>query len=197
MSVYRVAIASCLLLLSTAGTALAQNDRTVGLVMGVPVQVGLLWHATERVAVRPDVSFNWSSSESSSDSLLSDLGYGGTTSSSSTRVATGVSLLFYLTGAEDLRTYIAPRYSFSRSSSSSSTDLSVPGVPDGLLLTSDSTHTSHSVGGLFGTSYSLGSRFTVFGEIGFDFSTLSSALVGSSTSKSVGTRGGVGVVVYF
>lgn len=202
MSVYRVAIASCLVFLSTAGTAFAQNDRTTGLVMGVPVQLGVLWHASDRVAVRPDVSFSWSSSDSTDTGAGLPDGVQYSSSSTSNRLSAGVAVLFYLSDDDGLRTYVAPRYAVSRSASSISTDLSLPAGLDDLSygLSNDSTQTVHSGGGLFGVSYAVGSRFTVFGEIGLDAtsSKSTSGLGGARlTSRTVGTRGGVGVVVYF
>ena len=198
MSLRRFLPVSCLLLLSVTASAFAQTDHRVGLVMGVPVQVGVLWHASERVAVRPDVSFSRTSSEFDASLPLGGVAY--TSSVGSTRVTTGVSLLFNVTDEGDLRTYVAPRYGFSRSSSSSASDVSGPGGLGGLSDASRSTQATHSVGGLFGAHYALGSRFALFGEVGLDFSTSSttSALVETrSTGRSAGTRGGAGVVLYF
>lgn len=197
MSLCRVSLVSCLLLASVTGTAFAQGERPVGLVMGVPVQVGILWHAAERVAVRPDVSFSWSSSEFDASSIP---GVTYTSAIDSTRVTTGISVLLYLTDDGELRTYVAPRYTFSRSSASTSSDLSGPNVLGASSDSSDSSQTTHSGGGLFGASYAVGSRFAIFGEVGLDVSTSSSKPSSDglrSAGKGASTRGGVGVVVYF
>ena len=37
-----------------AAPAAAQEKGNVGITMGFPASVGLLWHATEKIAVRPD-----------------------------------------------------------------------------------------------------------------------------------------------
>lgn len=202
MSVCRVAIASCLVLLSAAGTAFAQNDRTVGLVMGVPVQLGVLWHASDRVAVRPDVSFSWSASDIADTGAGLPTGVEFNSSSTSSRLSAGVAVLFYLSGDDGLRTYVAPRYAVSRSASSNSLDLPLIAGPGDLSYGAsiDATQTIHSGGGLFGASCAVGSRFTVFGEIGLDATSTKSTSGLSGTrlkSRTVSTRGGVGVVVYF
>ena len=52
-----------LVLLMASVPAHAQEGGNLGLVVGYPANIGLLWHATERVAVRPEVSFAISSNE--------------------------------------------------------------------------------------------------------------------------------------
>jgi hypothetical protein len=197
MSGHRVTCATVLVLLGIASPVSAQDERRVGLVMGVPVQVGILWHATERVAVRPDVSFSWSSSDLAAAS--SDyVDYSSSTSLS--RLSLGLALLYYVGDDEGVRTYLAPRYRASRVSTSSESTLVIPGIPD-VLPGSDRrlTQVSHSGGVSFGASYAPGDRLAVFGEAGLEFATSSSPRLDDieATSRAVGTTAGVGVVFYF
>jgi hypothetical protein len=196
MSGYRAIVGLCLLSLSLAGNAFAQ-DRSVGLVMGAPLQVGLLWHVNGDLAVRPDVSWNWSSSELGAASPGGDASLGSSISGG--RLSAGVSVLFYLNDDDDLRSYVAPAYSVARMTMTTESSLSVPGAGDENLQ-NRSTQTSHEGSVVFGAQQAIGSRFRVFGEVGLAFSTSSSKsrLSGAETSgKGAGTTGGIGVVWLF
>jgi opacity protein-like surface antigen len=163
--------------------AAAQDPGDVGITMGYPASIGVLWHATDRVAVRPEFSFSHSSGETDN----AEFGL----SSSATSLATGVSVLFYVREWDKLRTYVAPRYSFARTKSNTDS----PVIGD-----NEATSTTHSFTGLFGVQYSLHDRFSVFGEVGLGFShgTGTSNLSDTKTSNdSVATRTGVGLVFYF
>jgi hypothetical protein len=166
-------------------TAVAQDAGDTGITLGYPATIGVLWHATDRIAVRPEFSFSHSSGETDSD----EFGL----SSSATSVATGVSVLFYVKEWDKLRTYFAPRYSFARTKSE--TDSAPP-----LAADNETTATTHSFAGLFGVHYSLHDRFSVFGEVGLGFShgTGKSNLTETkSSSDNVATRTGVGLIFYF
>ena len=114
------------------------------------------------------------------------------TSSDTWTVAIGVSALYYVGKWDALRTYIAPRFSYSRGTTS--VDSSFGGEND---LKSEGI----AINGLFGAEYSLHRRFSVFGEVGAGFSsgeTNSSTPIEARTeSSSFGTRTGVGVIFYF
>jgi hypothetical protein len=200
MSVFRVVLLSFVLVAAAAAPALAQGDRAVGLVMGTPVQVGVLWHATDRVAIRPDISFSWSSSELDAASI-GDIDYSSSTSSSS--LSLGLALLYYLGDADNLRTYIAPRYRVRRASMSTESAIVIPGIPDGIPATdrrdTRDTQVNHSGGVSFGASYAPGARLSIFGEVGLDLAVSSGPRLGEieSTSRAIGTTAGVGVVLYF
>jgi hypothetical protein len=127
--------------------------------------------------------------------------------------------LFYIGRWDALRAYVAPRFVYSRDSGTfeyTSERFVVdpsPGTPFGLLrsvtvtTTTKRTFTGKSGSGLFGASYSLHKRFSVFGEVGFGYAT--SGLSSTSTAErdieiSIGyrshgwsTRTGAGVVFYF
>lgn len=204
MSGCRAPLLAGLILLVMAGRAQAQDERALGLVMGAPLQVGLLWQATERVAVRPGMSAIRSSSD-----IGSSIAAAGYTSESTTiHWSTGVTLLLYLTDPADLRTYVAPRYGLSRSTITSRSNLSglLPGVspdllPDNLIGgETRNTQITHEGGVAFGVQHAIGTRFRVFGEVGISF-TSSSTTSGTTSAESSGsgaaTMGGVGVVWMF
>lgn len=162
--------------------AFAQEEGKVGVTMGFPSGLGLLWHVTEDIAIRPELTFSWASSES--DFGDSD-GFG---------IGTGVSALFYLNRSDNLATYISPRYSFSRATTERRFDEDVPVIdPE-----TETTSRSHAFSGSFGAQYFLGSRFSVFGEVGLTYlrSSSDSEFGEDPTSSTFGTRSQVGVVLY-
>ena len=176
--------------LAAASTAVAQDQGKVGITMGYPASIGVLWRVSDKVAIRPELSIAGSSSESTGTSFE--------TESDSWNFATGASVLFYLHKYDQLRTYFSPRISYSRISSTSESSG---------FTTSTSTTTGDSVGGagLFGAEYSLGRKFAVFGEVGFGFnhtttqgisSVLPSTTLGKQSGNSWGSRAGVGVIFF-
>jgi hypothetical protein len=49
--------------LGVSGTAAAQERGRVGLTVAHPASVGLIWHPSDRVAIRPDLNLSWTASE--------------------------------------------------------------------------------------------------------------------------------------
>jgi hypothetical protein len=99
--------------------------------------------------------------------------------------------LFYIGRWDALRTYVAPRFQYSRNSTS---------VANGAnpLLADDVTASNYGLAGLFGAQYGLGTRFAVFGEVGYGYTrTSQSALNLVSKVNATSTRTGVGVVLFF
>ena len=189
-----VAPALAVAALLVASSASAQNPsqpsntepNRVGLTMGYPAAIGLIWEVSDRLALRPELSFSVGTSEASVQ------GVSGTSSDTWT-VGIGVSALFYVGEWDALRTYIAPRFIYSRATSS--VDSSFFG--DGNDLKSEGI----TINGLFGAEYSLHRRFSVFGEVGAGFSSSetrsSTPIEGRTESSSFGARTGVGVIFYF
>ena len=190
-----------------ATSATAQEKGQVGVTMGYPATVGVLWQVADRVAVRPEISLSQNSGTATSTRTISVFGQVQTTetqvSSDNMAVGTGVSGLFYLWKREAVSMYVTPRYTYTRVTSSQ--QLSFDSLPE--LVT-----TSHFISGSFGAQYALGRRFAVFGEIGIGYtrtaqdssSTLDSSPVSSSitsrtvtTTRGVSTRSAAGVVLYF
>ena len=91
----------------------AAQDKKVGVTMGYPAAIGLLWRASDKVAVRPELNFTGGSGESSGTFVVE---------SDSWAIGTGVSVLFYLKKYDRLQTYFAPRFSYAHTSSSSDID---------------------------------------------------------------------------
>ncbi len=153
--------------------------------MGYPASIGLLYHVSDKIAVRPDVAFSHSSGET--DTPV------GTLTSDSSSFSVGVSALFYLRDWDKLRTYVTPRYGYSRTNSDT----------DSAVLGGSFVHTStttHAFGGLFGAQYSLHRRFSVFGEVGVNVTHgtgTSDSTTTTSTSNSIASRSGAGVIFYF
>jgi hypothetical protein len=174
--------AVCLVLGSVA--AGAQDAGKTGLAIGYPGGIGVLWHASDKVAVRPDITVSRSTSE-------------GTTSDDSWGVGTDLTVLFYLKKSGNLRTYVAPRFSYTRTSST--LQITIASAQSTTTTSNKSTTNSSGGAGLFGVQYSASPRFSVFGEAGIAFSHRSNeaGLTGTtSTGNSWGTTAGVGVIFY-
>ena len=166
-----------------SSTAHAQNPGKAGITMGFPGSIGFIWHASNKVAIRPEISFSGASSESDGP---------GEISGDNWAIATGVGVLFYLSTHDNLRTYFTPRIAYTRTSST--TDVSS-------ITNSSSENTTNSVGGFgsFWAQYNLGDKFGVFGELGFGVTrgtSRSSLSSRESRTTQWGTRAGVGVIYY-
>jgi hypothetical protein len=173
-----------LILLSAPASSFGQDEPKGGLIVTAPTAIGFIWHATDRVALRPDFNFSVTDTDSGS----------GLSTSSGSAVNVGVSVLFFVARHDDLGIYVSPRFTFGHSSS----ELESSTVP----LNSEQSGDSWSVAGSIGGHYRLGRRFGVFGEAGLLFSDADSE--GSSTltnfessASAFGLRSAVGVAVYF
>jgi len=183
MSIRRLAVFAITAVLAAAGAVSAQ-DKKVGLTMGYPSSFGVVWHVSDKVALRPELSLAGGSSDIN--------GAGFSTGSDTTAVATGISALFYLNTADKLRTYVSPRFTYAHSTTEQ--DLS--------SITNSTTKatTNNTAGqGSFGAQYYVSNRFAVFGELGFGFShteTTSNLAPTTGTSWAWGTRSAVGIIFY-
>ena len=182
MRIRNILLFLCSITIGVATAATAQEPKT-GITMGYPASIGLLWHISDRVALRPEFSFTHT--DSSSESLIND-------ESNFWSLGTGVSVLFYSSVTDNLRTYLAPRFSYARTT--------------GDTNTTESTTDVYSIAGMFGAQYSLGRRFAAFGEVGFGYSRQSgssTSTIGAVTNQvtnhgnAVATRTGAGVILYF
>lgn len=161
--------------LSACGTAAAQDTGKVGVTMAFPASLGVIFHATDTVAIRPEFSFARNTTEGSVETNTWTLG-------------TGVSALFYLHNYDHVRTYVSPRYGYSHASASASSS-----------SIADTTVTSWSVTGSFGTEYAPTPKFSVFGEIGVGYTRQSTTPgIGGFNLKGASTamRAGVGIIFY-
>ena len=131
-----------------ATPASAQEAGHVGVTVSAPSAIGVIWHVTPRVAIRPDLSFSFNES----DAEVTDI--------SSQSFSLGGSVLFYTGRWDNLQTYVTPRLSYSWSSSS------IEGSGSKL----DATQDGWGLSGSFGAQYTLGTRFAVFAEAGLLYS---------------------------
>lgn len=178
--------AAVLLLGCGVATARAQDDHRFGLTMGYPTAVGVLWHVTDRIAIRPEIDASRVSFRTERSSTVIPIPQEDEATARSVRP--GVSALFYLARRDDLRLYLSPRYSHSFNDNSQ---------------TGTSETTTWLFSGSIGAQHQLGSRFAVFGELGIEYGRskirISDLPFLSSTTRttSIGSRSGVGVVLYF
>ena len=94
------------LLLGGGATVNAQEAGQAGITMGYPGSIGILWHVSDSVAVRPEISFSTSSSDNE---------FGADT----TNVSGGASALFYVAKWDRVRAYVSPRFAYGRTTSDS------------------------------------------------------------------------------
>ena len=199
---FRFTASSLIGLLCCGSAASAQEASHVGLSMGYPGRIGVLWQVTERVAIRPGVSFSHSSSDPNFSFSLS----GGPTSTRTASsndvnsVAFEIDALFSVGTWDNVRAYVAPGYAYGRSSFRTVRTT----VSTGLAGSSTTTETQttdghdHEVRGVFGARYVPHRRFGVFGEMGLNYIKSRSAFFDSTLSeRSWGTTTGVGVLFYF
>jgi hypothetical protein len=168
--------------LAAAGQARAQDTPRVGITMGYPAAVGVIWNVDDRFALRPEVTFAGSSGDSSGSDVLGP-SPGLTTDLS--QVGVGISALIYLGRQDVLRMYVSPRFAYTHTSSSTN------GVSTILPLSSETTGSAYSTSGSFGAQYALARRFGVFGEIGAGYS--SSKATATSTLNTLTSGGFLGV----
>lgn len=177
-------VLTCGMLALSATPAFAQEQGDTGITMGYPASIGFVYHVTDRVAIRPEVSFSRTSTEI--EQLF------GTTESRTWSVAVGLSGLFYVADWDRVRAYVSPRYSYSHGHSTSDASLVLP--------ESSSTTKSHLLLGSFGAEYSPHPHFSVFGEVGLGYSVQNNKSALSSASaeaRTLNSRTGVGIVFYF
>jgi hypothetical protein len=186
--------------------ALAQEAGQIGVTLGYPTAVGIIWHVTDNVAVRPEISFSTATTGSPAFSftlpnVTADIG-----ETSSTTVIAGVSGLFYFGEWDKLRAYLSPRYTYSRLTSSLNSTFGT-----------ETRNSAYTVTGSFGAHYQLHRRFAVFGETGFGYTHTRSSFTSvflqpvipvginvspvaqfeETNSHSWSTRTGAGVIFYF
>ena len=168
-----LALAATAALIAAAAPAYAQStERRIGLTVGYPGTIGVLFDVNERIAIRPEF----------------DLSGGSADDTSSTSVGVGASVLFYWPPVDDVRIYFSPRVSYGRSSTEAD-DFDV-----------DISRSTTSVSGSIGAEFNPRPRFGVFGEAGFQYARSSTDREFLGLDSSVhtwGLRSGVGVIIRF
>jgi hypothetical protein len=193
----RVVLGVVMLVLA-ARAAAAQEAGAVGVTMGYPGAVGVVWHVTDGIAVRPDIALTRSTSESttSATGVFGGSGLSSVSTSDGWGTTVGVSVLVNVRTIERLRLYLAPRLAYAHSTTDNETGLS--GTLSGFTAKTTGVLASAS----FGSQYSLHDRFAVFGELGLQYTaqTTTSDFPGTRTEADFtasGLRSAVGVTFYF
>lgn len=186
------------LLAAGASPAAAQDGPRVGIAVGYPAAVGVVWHITDAVALRPDVSVTRTSTETVTS--IGSLFPGGapTMSRNTSRswiTSAGLSALFYVRTIDRLRFYVVPRAAYLRSTVDLEDD-------SGFASAFDTDSTGYLASGALGTQYAVHDRFVVFGEVGVQYSSQTSETSFSvsrnkTKSRGAGLRSGIGVTLYF
>lgn len=96
------------LLVAMPGAARAQQDDRVALTVSTPTALGVLWHTSDRLALRPEINLTHSRL---------------TGSPAATGASLGSSLIVYTSGMGATRTYVAPRLAAQVTSQASAPDL--------------------------------------------------------------------------
>ena len=165
---------AALLALLAPASAFAQETPKVGLVMGVPAAASVIWHISDRVAIRPEINFNSAGTEALGAEV------------SRSEVEPGFSVLFYTSRWDSVRAYVSPRYVYGRTSASSPL--------------ADVDADSHDISGSVGAEFSAHRRFAVFGEVGLGNRRTTSdagALVDDAAVSTWRIRTAVGAILYF
>ncbi len=203
----RVAIAIGFAAVVLAGRdAAAQEAGRVGITMGYPSSFGIVWHISDRIAIRPAISLARASIENEDEVASSLLGpliteSGSRTETDSWSIGVDLSALFYVGEWDNVRAYVAPAYNYSHTSSE--LEISLPRPVGTTSL--DTTVNTQGVRGTVGVQFTPHRHFAIYGETGIEYrwsetdfeDGLLSLVSRESTGNTLGTRSGVGVIFYF
>jgi hypothetical protein len=184
------------LFLFDASPASAQDSGRLGVSIGYPANIALLWQLSTRVALRPELTVDLASSETTATSPFGV----DTFSSESWNVGLGLSALLFVHRSDNLGVYVSPRYMHNLGKNTT-TVTSAPNVVVG--GPGDRDTTGHAVSGAVGAHYTLGPRFGVFGEVGVSHARDRMSRESGPTPetefrfRSTGVRSGVGIVFFF
>jgi hypothetical protein len=143
-----------------------------GLLFQQPVAIGVLLNAGDKLGVRAEGNFSTSKNET-----------GGTTFSFHSWTA-GLSTLHYAGAPADLRTYVSPRFTYSRTTGESGSS----------TLTTD----GFTLGLSFGAQAKLGTRISAYAETGLAYSSSKNGTAPTDQKTTgFGTRSAVGLILFF
>ena len=176
------------ILLCVSRPALAQEAGQTGLTIGFPGAIGMIFHVSEGVAVRPDFTFSRSSSDNGCQAAQQH----------------GVELRRRRQRTFLHRDGARPRW-YLLQSSFRLLAFQQRQRRDSATVASTSHSNTYQYSGSFGLQYMPVRRFGVYGEAGVQYSRSDSVFTagspstssGKSTGSSVGTRAGIGLVWYF
>jgi hypothetical protein len=185
--------AGSLLLSLLPASALAQSEPKVGLSMGVPTAISLIWRVNDRIALRPEFGFSANSTTTTTTTTIPGISAPTSTATiSGWTLAPAISALIGIAKWDAVRAYVTPRFVYSRVSLSSQGTTALP-----------ATSSAFGVAGAIGAEYTLHRRFGVYGEAGLAFSrqtskmTIAGLSTGQSRSHDFGIRSAVGAILYF
>ncbi len=140
----------------------AQSAGDVGVTMGYPGALGVVWHVTDGFALRPDVGLTRTTSDSTTTStgILGGAPLSSTNASTGWGSTVGLSALVTVRNIERLRLYLTPRLAYSHATSDNETGFA------GSLSAFTATTKGVIASGSFGAQYNLHDRFALFGELG-------------------------------
>jgi hypothetical protein len=220
---YRFVLSFTVLAGGVVVDASAQDAGTAGLTFATPGSIGVHWQITDRAAIRVDAAYRYSklaTAVGSSTALFAPGDPNATISSplitarneSRTHTTTvDFAALLTLHRHESMRVYVAPQLSINFAKGTSETTyqlLSLPPpvfpgerLPDFFRPRTFETSSTDPAGALlFGVSTTIGDRFGVFGEAGFEYqrSTSSQSEFAADLRRTAfGTRSRIGVMLIF
>src|SRR5262245_59073704 len=103
-------------LLAHAAPAVAQDKGQFGLSMGFPVSLGVIWHVSDSIAIRPEFTFTTTSTETETGPIDSRQPVTITTDSDASTVGAAIGALFYVAKWDNIRAYVSPRFQFQHGS---------------------------------------------------------------------------------
>lgn len=197
----KIARALYVIVFFAAAPAFAQESGRLGLSMGFPSTVSFVWHATERIAVVPAVSFSNNSTETTVESQLTINGVvvattSATTSSEGWSVSPGLDVRLYAGKWDNVSAYFAPGFTYNRSSSKTVTSTTSPFATSRSETLRFRTR-GYNIRGAFGVQYTPHRRFAVFGEVGLRYTRLKQRLTAEGTSNTTTNASAVGAIFYF
>jgi hypothetical protein len=198
-----------LVLVGLGGPLCAQEKGQVGLdaAFDSGPLIGLTYHVTRWLAIRPAVSYTHSSTTQLFDPSVPTMAASRDLSSSGWKGS--LSALFFLPKTEGLSPYIGGSYNYAHTSSDSQ-PVAAP-QPYASFFGQTAADTSNGGSAFLGLQHVFGKRFGLFGEAGVSFLSTSHSQtdvpppasgfpVGTSsqTTHTVGTfTGAVGMIFYF
>lgn len=171
----------CLTLFPAA--SFAQERGQVGLTMGYPAAAGMIWHPTDRVAIRPEITFTQTTSKA--ELTLPNV----STENTGRALGVGASLLWYFGSSEgNVRPYLSPRIVYSRLTTDDDDD--------------EDENGALSVSGSFGVQYTPARRVGLYGEVGVgrthnENTRVLPTLTVTTSLTTWSIRSAVGVIFYF
>ena len=198
MRVPLVALTSAAVILLGASKTVAQERGQVGLTMGYPTEIGVVWHLAERVGIKGGINFAVGSSKIDAGAILPER------ETHTDSFGFSLAAQWYFSRKDNVSTYFSPRFAYSRLTSELEGDsiTLLAGLIPSASLDLRSESSSYSFAGSLGAQYAPNRRFSVFGELGLGYSSGTitsspSSSVAESESSTFGVRSAVGIILYF